>query len=92
MKYTVYIITNEYNTVLYGGMTNDIIRRIYEHKNQLAEGFSSKYKLTKLVYMETTNNVNDAIAREKQIKRWSRKKKEFLINELNPTWNDLSVD
>ena len=85
-------MANEYNNVLYVGVTNDVVRRVYEHKNQLVKGFSSKYNLKKLVYAETTNDINDAIAREKQIKRWSRKKKEFLINELNPAWNDLSAE
>ncbi|MCL2370375.1 MAG: GIY-YIG nuclease family protein [Firmicutes bacterium] len=92
MNYTVYIITNECNTVLYTGVTNNLVRRVYEHKNELVEGFASKYKLKKLVYTETTKDVKDAIAREKQIKRWSRQKKEFLINTLNPNWVDLIAE
>ena len=77
---------------LYTGMTNDLARRNYEHKNNLVEGFSKKYKCHKLIYFEETNNVEEAIKREKQIKNWSRKKKESLIQTKNPTWRDLSDD
>ncbi len=87
--YYVYIITNKFNTVLYIGVTNNLERRLYEHRNMLVEGFSSKYKLTKLVYYEETKDVKEAILREKQLKGWSRKKKEFLIATLNPTWEEL---
>jgi len=87
--YYVYIMTNKYNTVLYTGVTNDLIRRVYEHKNKLVEGFTAKYNLTKLVYYEIFNDVKEAINREKQIKGWKREKKENLINAFNPDWKDL---
>jgi putative endonuclease len=88
-KYYVYIITNKINTVLYTGITNNIERRIYEHKNKNIEGFSSKYNLNKLVYYEETNDVISAIEREKQIKSGSRKSKIDLISGTNPNWKDL---
>ena len=87
--YYVYILTNKNNTVLYTGMTNNLERRIYEHKNKLVEWFTSKYNLTKLVYFEEYKYVKDAIRREKQLKRWRRKWKEELIEKENPWWNDL---
>ncbi len=90
MKYFVYILTNKYNKVLYTGVTNNIKRRIYEQKNKLVKGFTSKYNLNKLVYFEETNDIRSAIAREKQIKGWLRKKKIELIECINPNWNDLS--
>jgi putative endonuclease len=77
------------NTVLYTGVTNDLIRRIYEHKNHLVKGFTDKYQVTKLVYFETTDEIEGAIAREKQIKGGSRQKKIDLINKVNPNWDDL---
>jgi putative endonuclease len=89
-EYFVYLITNWNNKVIYVGVTNDLSRRIYEHKNELVEGFSSKYNLCKLVYFEQTNDVNSAIAREKEIKKWRREKKNTLVEEMNPGWNDLS--
>jgi putative endonuclease len=88
--YFVYIITNKRNGVLYTGMTNDIERRTYEHKHKVNPGFASKYNCTRLVYFEDTNDVSLAIAREKQIKGWLRSKKIFLIESMNPDWNDLS--
>ena len=88
--YHVYIMTNWRNSVLYTGVTSDLGRRIYEHKNKLIKGFTKKYKCTKLVYYEMTNDVFSAIAREKQIKCWRRDKKEYLINLQNPDWIDLS--
>ena len=87
--YYVYIMTNKYNTVLYTGVTNDQIRRVYEHKNKLVEGFTAKYNLTKLVYYEICKDVKEAINREKQIKGWKREKKEKLIKGFNPDWKDL---
>ena len=87
--YYVYLITNANNTVLYCGVTNDLVRRIYQHKNKLVDGFSKKYNLSKLVYFESTTDVKSAIAREKQIKGWTRSKKNILINEKNPEWLDL---
>jgi putative endonuclease len=83
------MITNQYNTVLYIGVTNNLIRRIYEHKNKLVEGFSSKYNLNKLVYFEQTESIESAILREKQLKKYSRAKKEKLIETINPEHNDL---
>ena len=88
-QYYVYIITNKYNTTIYVGVTNNLVRRIYEHKNKLVEGFSSKYNLNKLIYFECTENVESAIIREKQIKNYSRAKKELLIEKMNPNREDL---
>jgi putative endonuclease len=89
-QYYVYILTNKNNNVLYIGVTNNLIRRIYEHKNKLVDGFTKKYNLTKLVYYEVTNNAGSAIQREKQLKNWHRQWKINVINEFNPTWKDLS--
>ena len=90
-NYYVYIMTNHTNTTLYIGVTNDIVRRVNEHKYKVDDGFSEKYKLYKLVYIEQTVSVEDAIRREKQLKKWSRQKKEQLISSLNPQWNDLNI-
>ncbi|MCI6730629.1 MAG: GIY-YIG nuclease family protein [Candidatus Faecousia sp.] len=89
-QYYVYIMTNKSNRVLYTGVTNDLLRRVYEHKNHLVPGFTSKYKIHKLVYYETTNDINAAISYEKQIKGWTRCKKNTLIEGMNPQWRDLS--
>ncbi len=90
MQYYVYILTNKYCTVLYTGVTRDLIRRVYEHKNHFdKDSFTSKYDVTRLVYFEETNDVRSAIEREKQIKSWSRKRKTDLIFEKNPHWVDL---
>ena len=91
MNAYVYILTNDSNTVLYIGVTSDISRRIYEHKNGLVQGFSSRYKLSKLVYCESCSSITDAIRREKQLKRWHRAWKENLIRSVNPLWEDLSI-
>ena len=88
--YFVYILASKKNGVLYVGITSDLHKRVYEHKNELIEGFTSKYKIKKLVYFEETNEINSAIAREKQLKGWLRKKKIDLIEINNPNWNDLS--
>lgn len=88
--YYVYMMTNWNNYVLYTGMTNDLERRVFEHKNKTSEGFTKKYRLNKLVYYDYTNNVDYAIERERQIKGWTRKKKNELINSANPEWRDLS--
>ena len=77
---------------LYIGMTNNIIRRVYEHKNKLNDGFTKKYNITKLVYFESTPDVNTAIEREKQLKNWHRQWKINLIESKNPSWQDLSGD
>lgn len=89
MKYYVYILTNWNNAVLYVGVTNNLARRIYEHKNHMVEGFTSKYNVTKLVYYEITDDVKSAIAREKQLKNWNRSKKEYLIETVNRQWEEL---
>ncbi|MBV5330537.1 MAG: GIY-YIG nuclease family protein [Chlorobium sp.] len=85
----VYILTNTYNKVLYTGVTSDLKRRIYEHRNKLANGFTKKYNCTKLVYYEITEEIETAIEREKQIKAGSREKKLALIKGFNPAWTDL---
>lgn len=90
MKYYVYLLTNWNNRVLYVGMTNDLRRRLYEHKNELADGFTKKYHIHKLVYFEETSDVHSAIAREKQIKGWTRAKKNALVETKNPEWKDLT--
>ena len=88
-EYYVYIMTNAHNTVLYTGVTNDLVRRVYEHKNGLGSAFVKKYNVHKLVYYEQGNDIYATIAREKQIKGGSRKKKIDLINKMNPEWKDL---
>ena len=88
-QYYVYIMTNRSDT-LYVGITNNIRRRVYEHKNKLVEGFTKKYNINKLIYYETFADVDSAIAREKSIKGWLRNKKIELIETMNPDWNDLS--
>jgi putative endonuclease len=88
-EYCVYIMTNAHNTVIYSGVTNNLARRVYEHKNGLGGIFTKKYNVNKLVYYEVGDNVNAALAREKQIKGGSRKKKIDLVNSINPEWKDL---
>ena len=88
--YYVYIMTNRSKT-LYTGMTNNLHRRVYEHKTKQGSGFTRKYNIDRLVYYEETPDVKAAIAREKQIKGWLREKKIALIEETNPNWEDLSV-
>lgn len=85
----VYLMTNKSNTVIYTGVTSDLLKRVFEHKEGLIEGFTKKYNVKKLVYYEIFENIEDAIAREKQIKAGSRKKKLALINSTNPTFGDL---
>ncbi|MEM1258519.1 MAG: GIY-YIG nuclease family protein [Bacteroidota bacterium] len=89
-QYYVYIISNQKNGTLYIGMTNDLERRVFEHKNKLIEGFTKKYGLTQLVYFEVYQYVNDAILREKRMKKWKRQWNIDLIEEENPEWNDLA--
>ena len=91
-EYCVYIMTNKYNTVLYTGLTNNIQRRINEHKQHVVKGFTDKYMIEKLVYLEVTSDIEAAILREKQIKGGSREKKIALIESGNPEWKDLSLD
>ncbi len=88
-KYYVYILTNKHHTVLYTGLTNNIENRINVHKQKCVEGFTKKYNVTKLVYLEEHATVESAILREKQIKSGSRKKKEKLIESINPDWEEL---
>lgn len=89
-EYFVYIMSS-INRVLYIGMTNDLIRRVYEHKNKLIDGFTRKYKCKKLVYFESSSDINAILAHEKQLKRWNRQKKIDLIERGNPEWRDLST-
>jgi len=88
-QYYVYILTNDKHTVLYTGVTNDLVRRVWEHKEKLNEGFSKKYHVDMLVYYEVCGDIEGAILREKQIKAGSRQKKIDLINSLNPGWRDM---
>jgi len=90
--YYVYILTNKYHTVLYTGITNNLERRLYEHTHGESDGFTKRYRVTKLVHFEETTDVNAAITREKQIKGWTRKKKESLIEQSNPKWKDLGIE
>ena len=87
--YYIYIIANKYNNVLYTGVTNNLVRRVYEHKSKLVEGFTKTYNVDKLVYYEISEEVIVAIEREKQIKGFKRQKKNDLINDFNPNWIDL---
>ena len=87
-SYYVYILTNWKGNVMYIGVTNNLERRLYEHKNELVEGFTKKYHVHKLVYFEETSDVRAAIEREKQLKNWSRGKKNALVETMNPQWED----
>lgn len=90
--YYVYILTSRKNTVLYTGITNDLVKRVYEHKQNLIPGFTKKYNVHKLVYYEQYNDVYKAITREKRIKEWKRQWKIELIEKSNPNWKDLYND
>ncbi len=90
-QYHVYIMTNATRT-LYIGVTNDLLRRVHEHRHRLVGGFTSRYNITWLAYYEATSDVSAAIAREKQLKRWSRSKKVALVESLNPQWKDLAQE
>ena len=90
--YFVYILTNYEENTFYIGVTSDLVKRMYEHKRKIYKGFSAKYNLTKLVYFEAGSSPLDAIAREKQLKRWHRDWKLNLIREFNPNFDDLSAD
>lgn len=85
----VYMLTDDNNKVLYTGVTNDLERRMYEHRNGEVDGFTKRYALHKLVYCEQWNSITDAIHREKQLKGWKRSKKDALIADLNPKWEEL---
>lgn len=91
-SYYVYILANKRNGTLYIGITDDLIKRIWQHKNDLIGGFTKKYQVHTLVYFEETNDVLSAIAREKKLKRWKRKWKLALIEKHNPDWKDLYND
>ena len=91
-QYYVYIITNKSNRVLYTGVTNNLRKRVYEHKNKLVKGFTNKYNVGKLVFYDVYEDVESAILREKQIKGWLRRKKIALIESMNPEWRDLSLE
>lgn len=88
-QYCVYIMTNQHNKVLYIGVTNNLPRRVYEHKNKFVKGFTEKYNVSKLIYFEQTEHVASALEREKQLKNWHRQWKINLINKFNPEWKDL---
>ena len=90
-NYYVYILTTKNNRVMYIGVTNDLKRRINEHKSKLIDGFTKKYNVDKLVYYERTNDVMTAIKREKQLKGWNRVKKDALVSKMNPEWKDLTI-
>jgi putative endonuclease len=91
-QYYIYILTNKNNEVLYIGITNNLLQRVYQHKNKLIDGFTAKYNLNKLVYYEIYQYVQDAIQREKQIKKWNRKWKMEQIQKFNPKWKDLYIE
>ena len=91
-RYFVYILTNVHNRVLYTGVTNNLVRRVQEHKEKKIPGFTKRYNVDKLVHFKEYDDVRDAIAREKQIKSGSRQKKLDLVNEFNPEWRDLAEE
>ena len=92
MTYYVYILANKTNSTVYIGMTNDLMQRLQEHRNDMIEGFTKTYHVHKLVYYESFSDVEEAIAREKQLKGWRRARKDALIEGKNPTWEDLAGD
>jgi putative endonuclease len=89
--YYVYVLTNWNNRVIYIGVTNDLERRVFEHKNKLVKGFTEKYNVNKLVYFEETGDVDAALTREKEIKKWRREKKDALVTNSNPQWTELKI-
>ena len=90
MQYYIYILTNKNNNVLYIGVTNNLQRRLYEHQNKLVDGFTKKYNVNKLVYYEVYGDIEEAIKREKVLKKWARVKKDNLITNFNKEWKDLT--
>ena len=91
-QYYVYIMTNRRHAPLYVGVTNDLVRRVYEHRNKLAKSYASRYNIAMLMYYEITESVESAIAREKQLKGWLKGRKIALIESVNPNWNDLALE
>jgi len=91
-QFFVYIMANKHNTTVYVGVTSDLVKRVYEHKSKHVEGFTQRYNVDKLVYYEVCSDSLSAIAREKQLKAGSRKRKNDLINSMNPEWRDLYDD
>ena len=91
-SYYVYLLTNWNNQVMYVGVTNNLERRMYEHKEKIVKGFTEKYNVNKLVYYEETSDIVEALNREKEIKKWRRDKKNRLVKNTNPLWHDLSED
>jgi putative endonuclease len=91
-NFYVYMMTNKDNNVLYTGVTSNLQQRLYQHKHKLIKGFTSKYNVDKLVYYEHGTDVNGAISREKQIKSWNRKRKNNLVETMNPEWKDLGIE
>ena len=90
--YYVYLLTNWNNKVMYVGITNNLERRIYEHKEKVVKGFTEKYNVNKLIFYEQTSDIAEALNREKEIKKWRREKKNRLVVNTNPLWRDLSED
>ena len=90
--YYVYMLTDKNNRVLYIGQTNDLVRRVYEHKNKLVDGFTKRYNVDKLVYYEICEDVMSTIEREKQLKRWTRVKKNKLVESMNANWDELQIN
>lgn len=91
-RYFVYILTNRNRKVMYIGMTNDLVRRLHEHRMHAVPGFTAKYRVDTLVYFEETSDVLAALEREKQVKKWRREKKDALVASMNPDWRDLGQD
>ena len=91
-QFYVYILSNPSRTATYTGVTNDLLRRVYEHKTKVTEGFTARYNVVDLVYFEVGHTAGAAILREKQIKSWSRQRKIDLINGMNPKWRDLTAE
>ncbi|MCR6663699.1 MAG: GIY-YIG nuclease family protein [Luteimonas sp.] len=91
-RYFIYLLTNWNRKVMYVGMTNDLARRMHEHRTHAVPGFTAKYRVTTLVFFEETSDVLSALGREKQIKKWRREKKDALVASVNPQWRDLAED